>query len=371
LACLTKTDVRALIILLNTALAIEPSTVYRRKRDPFCETKWGMPKLYLIFLNVIFCRLRVVHLINFNTVIMSKQESNRRQHLIINLLRNKPCSFEEINEHLKLKSELDEKNYEVSVRTFQRDVKEIAANYNIEINFNRSSKTYEIVLDENDDFSERLMETFDMFNALNLSKTLSKHLLLEKRKPLGLENMHGVLHAIKTQKQIEFYYEKYWDENPSKTKRIVYPLAIKEARNRWYIIAQDPNSLKIKTFGLDRISHLHLLRNSFEYPKGYLPETAFHDCFGIIKDDHKNPEKVVLSFTPNQGKYVKSLPLHHSQKELLNTPYEYQIQLYIKITFDFEMELLSLGSNVKVLEPENLKNSLKAKLQEALALYSI
>lgn len=301
---------------------------------------------------------------------MSKQESNRRQHLIINLLRNKPSTFKEINQHLKIKSELDEKNYEVSVRTFQRDMKEIASDYNIEIKFNKRTKNYEIILDENDEYSERLMETFDMYNALNLSKSLSKHLLLEKRKPLGLEHLHGILHAIKNRHQIEFTYEKYWEDEDHKSKRTVNPLALKEAKNRWYVIAFDPKDQYIKTFGLDRISELHILRSGFESPKNYNPETAFKDSFGIINGENSHPQKIVLSFTPEQGKYAKSLPLHHSQKEILNTPDEYRIQLYMRVTYDFEMELLSLGSNVKVIEPENLKNSLKLKLQEALALYN-
>jgi predicted DNA-binding transcriptional regulator YafY len=45
------------------------------------------------------------------------------------------------------------------------------------------------------------------------------------------------------------------------------------------------------------------------------------------------------------------------------------IKLRIYVTFDFEMELLSYGSNVEVLEPALLRETVKTKLKKALLLY--
>ncbi len=300
---------------------------------------------------------------------MSKQESTRRHHLIIGLLRRKPSTFAEINDYLKQKSTLEERKYEINIRTFQRDVKEIASNYNIEIKCNRSDLSYQIVIDENDIHTERLIETYDMLNALNVHKNLSQHLILENRKPLGTENMHGILHAIKTHHQISFIHESYWNSDTGKVARTICPLVIKEAQNRWYIIGKDTSDNQIKTFGLDRITDFEILKERFKYPTNYNPEIAFKDSFGIVSSNGENPQKIILSFTKEQGKYVKSLPLHHSQKELLSNENEYQIQLYLHPTYDFEMELLSLGSKVKVLEPESLKNSIMQKIKEALVRY--
>ena len=39
-------------------------------------------------------------------------------------------------------------------------------------------------------------------------------------------------------------------------------------------------------------------------------------------------------------------------------------------TYDFVMELLSIGAEVKVLEPESLKQEMKTKLLNALNLYN-
>jgi predicted DNA-binding transcriptional regulator YafY len=70
------------------------------------------------------------------------------------------------------------------------------------------------------------------------------------------------------------------------------------------------------------------------------------------------PQKIILSFSFEQGKYIKSLPLHHSQKELINNEDEYRIELLLHPTYDFVMELMSIGAHVKVIEPQSLKKEM-------------
>ena len=45
------------------------------------------------------------------------------------------------------------------------------------------------------------------------------------------------------------------------------------------------------------------------------------------------------------------------------------LSLFIHPTYDFIMEILSLGNQVKVLEPESLRKTLKIILQETLNNY--
>ena len=298
---------------------------------------------------------------------MSKKQFLKRYLLIINKLRKKSCSFEEIQEHLKQQSEFNEENYEVSIRTFQRDIKEIASMYSIEISYNRSENVYEILHDVNEDRNERLMESFEIFNALNLSNSLQNHIVVEKRKPLGTENMHGLVHSIKNNFEISFNHEKYWgDEN--KKVRIVCPLSLKEARNRWYLVAKDSKDGVVKTFGLDRISDLQISNKKFIYPLDYNHDKKFKYSFGIITDETK-PEKIKIAFSSEQTRYIKSLPLHHSQKIVSEDEKGCVIELYLSPTYDFVMELMSMGAEIKVLEPKSLQEEMKAKLLKILTIY--
>lgn len=299
---------------------------------------------------------------------MSKKQFIKRHHLIINKLRKKPSTFDEIQDYLKIQSELDEENYEIEIRTFQRDLKEIASLYSIEIEYNRSSKLYQIIQDVNDINNERLVESFELFNALSLTENLSKYIILEKRKPMGTENMFGILHAIKNRFIIQFLHEKYWDEDQDKKTRVVHPLALKESKYRWYLVALDEKDGVIKSFALDRISDIEITLKKFHYPENFNPEIAFQNTFGIVNDGTP-AQKIVLSFSFEQGKYIKSLPMHHSQKTIIDNEKELRIELFLQPTYDFAMELLSIGKEVKVLEPKELQNKIKIRFEEAIKRY--
>ena len=67
---------------------------------------------------------------------------------------------------------------------------------------------------------------------------------LESSKPKGTENLYGLLHAIKNHLIISFKYYKYWEDELS--ERRVEPYALKEFKNRWYLIANDLKNKIVK-----------------------------------------------------------------------------------------------------------------------------
>ena len=210
---------------------------------------------------------------------MARKSTLQRQRLIISKLRRTPCTFEQLQDFLQRESEFSEEDLTCSIRTFQRDIKAIASLYNIEIQCDRSRNIYEIVDDGSEDHNERLLEAFEIYNALNLSNNFAREVIVEKRKPLGTEHLYGLLHAIRNGFSVTFSYEKYSDGDLR--QRTVNPLAIKEAQNRWYLLARDPGDMIVKSFGLDRISDLQLTRQKFD-AVDYDPEKEYRHSFGII-----------------------------------------------------------------------------------------
>jgi predicted DNA-binding transcriptional regulator YafY len=266
------------------------------------------------------------------------------------------------------KSSFSDENYTISKRTFERDLIEIFDIYQIKIKYFRPENVYKIVQEANEGKTNKIIESFQIYNALSLSDSVSKNIMIESRKPLGTENLHALLHAIKNKFEVQFTHEKFWIEHNEKKKRTVYPLALKEARNRWYLVVQDTKDTVFKTFALDRISDLDISSKKFEYPKDFNPEEKFEHAFGIITDRTK-PEKIKLWFSNAQADYIKSLPLHHSQKIVSENETESIIELYLCPTYDFVMELLSIGKEVKVLEPISLKKEMIKRLEATLKHY--
>lgn len=299
---------------------------------------------------------------------MSKREAVARYNLIIKKLRKYPASFAEITEYLELESELQEYNFVVSKRTFQRDLDDIRSLYNIDIQYDFSRKVYFIDFDDQPQVNERILEAFDTFNALNITDRLSEYIHFENRRSQGTENLYGLLHAVKNQLEIEFTHQKYWDDFT--THRIVEPYALKEFKNRWYILANDLKDNLVKSFALDRLTELEITKRKFTPPRNFNVGEHFKYCFGIIGPNDKTPSNIVLSFTPHQGKYIKSLPLHESQQVITDNDTEVRVKLKLHITLDLIMELLSFGNNVKVIEPDCLIRDIKVTLRETLKLYS-
>jgi len=298
---------------------------------------------------------------------MSKKESISRYSIIINTLRKRSSTFKEIQEKLALESELQDYDFNISKRTFQRDVKDIDSIYSIAIEYDFSLKTYFIDFEDQQDVKGRVLEAFDIFNALNISDRLSNHIHFEQRKPQGTDHLFGLLHAIKNNLQLKFTYYKFWEDDL--TERSVDPYALKEFKNRWYVVGNDPKNGVIKSFALDRLSDLVITNKKFYKPNAFQVNQYYKNSFGIISPNEDTPEDIVLSFTPFQGKYIKTLPLHHTQHIIRDTEEELRISLKLYITHDFFMEILSLGDKVKVIHPEKLKKQLLSTVNEVQKLY--
>jgi predicted DNA-binding transcriptional regulator YafY len=300
---------------------------------------------------------------------MSKRDAISRYNLIIRKVRIRPSSFDEIKAYLEIESQIQSADFNISKRTFQRDLNDIRSIYNIDIRFDHTNGVYYIHKDheQGPEYNERLLEAFDIFNALNVQDRLSEYIHLEKRKPQGTENIFGLLHAIKNRFQVKFIYRKFTGEEP--VTRTTEPYALKEFRNRWYVLAHDVCDKQVKSFALDRLSDLDLTRKKFEFPTNFDVNHHFRYCFGIISPNSEKPEEIVLSFTPHQGKYVKTLPLHETQTILSDNDKEFRIKLNVFITYDFIMELLSHGDTVKVIKPRKLATQVKRVYESALNLY--
>lgn len=299
---------------------------------------------------------------------MSKNIFFSRLALIVEMFRNGAhLTFEQVIRKLENKSNLDE-DFVISKRTFQRDIKEIDSLFGIEIACNRGTNEYYIKEIYSEDGKIRLLEAIEITSLIKSANETEGIVFLEKRKANGTEFFSEILNAIKNYNILQIHYQSFLSNNVKSSTRKVFPIAIKESKNRWYLLAQDEKDQIVKSFSLDRISELVVLKDESFTKIDFNVDEEYRNVFGIIKSD-KNVETVKISCTESQYRYLETLPLHESQK-LENIIGDcYVISLKIIPTYDFLMEILAMGKEVKVLEPKSLVREIVMKIQENLNQY--
>ena len=297
---------------------------------------------------------------------MAKVGFYKRYLYIIDRLKTVPSDFQELHKYVMNRLESDDigNNFEFSLRTFDRDKKDILDLFGIQIQYNRKDKVYYIDEEIEDLSVSRMVEAFSIHQALKEGNKISTSIYLESRKASGTNLISGILYAIQNNFQITFTHTKFWDMEI--TQRTVKPIAIKESQHRWYLIAQDNKDGSIKNFGFDRISDLRISDTKFK-PVVFDLEKAYKHAFGV--ETYAPEQKVVLEFSWQQGNYIKSFPLHSSQKIITDNQEKLVIQLLLHPTNDFTMELMRFGAEVKVIEPEVLRNTIKDRVTNMIKLY--
>ena len=300
---------------------------------------------------------------------MPKETYLARYSLIIKRLEKGPATFDQLVQFLETESNIHDKDFIISKRTLQRDFKDIYSQINIEI-VNEKKGDYRYYIKskpETQEHSQRLLESYQIINAINAAQEFKDIVFLGTRKPKGLEHFYGLLYAIKNKKIVNFQHIKFWDDII--TKRKVHPLGLNESQGRWYLIAVDTKDDKLKTFGLDRINDLEISKSSFRQSYNYNLHDQFKHTFGITNDGLEKPETVRLKFSYDQGQYIKNFPLHNSQKIITENDNEVIIELYVFLSWDFIKEILSWGQELEVLSPKILKEEIKNNLSNTTKIY--
>jgi len=183
----------------------------------------------------------------------------------------------------------------------------------------------------------------------------------------GARYLKLLLEAIKENRRVHFVYRKFSGE-PAKDYAL-HPYLLKEYRNRWYVVGFNPVKKATVVFGLDRIiGEIELSDRHFERSSDFDAERYFKHSIGITSVDEP-PEEILLRFSSLAGKYVESQPLHGSQVLIKQTKSSTEVKLYLSITRELVMQLLSYGSDVEVLGPTKLREAISKTLKEALNFY--
>ena len=289
---------------------------------------------------------------------------NRYVWFVTTIYNRGPISMEKIQHRYELHFGRGE---ELGERTFHRYKDAVMELFDIEIKFDRHQHGY-VIADgdgiDNMGMRKWLIQTFSVNNILHESQELKNRILLENV-PSGQQHLTTIVDAMREGVALSMTYQSFGAEKPSTFE--VEPYCVKLFEQRWYMLGM---SDKLRIHALDRIKALEPTEHKFKIPKKFNAEEFFKDYYGIIiNDDEFDVCPVALKVDSWQSKYLRTLPLHHTQVEVERTE-EYSIFEYrLCPSFDFRQKLLSMGATTEVLAPKALREEIDINACDMASLY--
>jgi hypothetical protein len=117
------------------------------------------------------------------------------------------------------------------------------------------------------------------------------------------------------------------------------------------------------------MSSVEMTNETFEMLEDFSPEAYFSEYFGVLTDETPMAHVVVRAYgrTPN---YLRTLPLHSSQREISSCEEHADFSFDIRPTADFIGELLSYDVGLEVLQPADLREKIHTLLAQSIKHYS-
>lgn len=214
----------------------------------------------------------------------------------------------------------------------------------------------------NDSIERWLFSTIAVHGVLADSAAVKERLVLENA-PAGEQFLETILRAIKTNHQLRIGYKAFGSEGYEK---VLCPYALKLSMQRWYLLTFTGHHMA--TYALDRMTKVELTDETFEMPADFSPQDYFSEYYGVLTDNTPMAHVVVRAhdWTPN---YLRTLPLHHSQREIATTEHYADFSFDIRPTADFLGQLLAQGNGIEVLEPQELRQKMRDLIAESLKRY--
>ena len=182
----------------------------------------------------------------------------------------------------------------------------------------------------------------------------------------GIEYITPLFNAILNKTPLNIKYTTF---NKKSFDWIIHPYYIKQYNNRWFLIGLNNDEFKsITNVALDRIISIEQANVTF-IDNTFIEDfdEYFEDIIGVSFPTEGTIQNVILRFSQNRFPYIKAKPIHGSQK-IKDTDARI-ITLDVIPNKELESILLSFGSDVEVLAPESLRNSIAKKINDTYQKY--
>ena len=287
---------------------------------------------------------------------------------LINTIARGPISREVINEKWAHSPVNDYKQDYIPESNFHRWKNTIELLFDIQIKCNSNNEYY--IEDTSNlhgaNMRTRLLNLMSINSLLKDCKELNRQILFEPV-PAGEQFLAPIIEALRDKHAIQMTYQGFDKTHPSTF--VVEPYCLKMFKQRWYLLAYSPDMDRKLVYALDRMHEVEITKQKYELPNDFDAELYFKNAYGVTVLESQ-PERIIISIDEGQAKYLRTLPLHPSQKEEERNE-EYSVfSYYVVPTFEFCQELYQYGSDVEVLAPEKLRQEFARDAAKTNKMYN-
>ncbi|SFG28421.1 helix-turn-helix transcriptional regulator [Pontibacter chinhatensis] len=183
--------------------------------------------------------------------------------------------------------------------------------------------------------------------------------------PAAEKWLSRLLGHTRAQQGLTLSYQPYSYEAPADFP--TFPLLLKEYNGRWFLIGYNHTYNSQQNFALDRI--IAIKQNNALVAPEHAEEllSQFKHLIGVSVPA-TGIETVIFRITPSRRKYIETKPLHSSQRLLDDANCIFELKIGVNV--ELKARLMSFGSELVVLEPEHLKESMRTSYAESLNSYN-
>ncbi|MDP3445115.1 MAG: WYL domain-containing protein [Ignavibacteria bacterium] len=298
---------------------------------------------------------------------MAKELFNRYIWLTDTIYKAGRITFAEINRKWKQSSHSD--GNEIALRTFHNHRNAIEEIFGILISCD--GRTNEYYIENAQEIGKNtlihwLLNSISISNMIRNSASIQDRIILENI-PSAQKFLGDIVDAMRENRVLQVFYLPF--DKDAALEIELQPYFVKLFNRRWYIFGCSLDSEVVKVYALDRIEKLVITDRLFSLPADFSPDNHLYDSYGIIRITAIKPIDIVIKAFGNHPKYLRSLPLHHSQTEL-ETSADYSLFKYrLAPTYDFYQDIFSRREQVEIVSPSEVRDEFKRILTQISKSY--
>jgi len=187
--------------------------------------------------------------------------------------------------------------------------------------------------------------------------------------PADVTLFGDLLDAVRACREVSFDYHKLTGSKPE--HRTVQPYHVGQIEHGWYLLAYDPARKAMRTFALQRITNLQVLKPKFERSPRFNARDHLGGGFGVWSYEERpnHAHEISIRFEGYAARVVAERMWHSSQeiRKLKPDGSVIEFQATLSGLEEITRWILSWGSKATVIGPLELKKRVKDELERMVA----